>query len=179
MYAKFTDADAFEIISRPNWFMDDGSSVTDEFLAGEGILPIEDIVPEYDPVTQLVTLQGKEDWVVTETEVLKTYLVTTLTIEEQRARYPRLGMVDFRSKLRGVKVVQRYYGDGSPWEELDGIYEDDILEKIGMIADRELSAEARDYFLYAQYIERTNDWVDILGSMFDLTPLEIDAIWLA
>lgn len=95
------------------------------------------------------------------------------TPEEIRANMPQLSMVDFRRKLRGIKVVER---EGET--ELDGIYEADILEKIDLIADKELAAEARDYFLYAQYIERINPWVDILGAMFDLSPEEIDNIWV-
>lgn len=100
--------------------------------------------------------------------------IPELTIEEQRARYPRLSMVDFRKKLRSLKVIKR-----EDEEELDGIYEEDILEKISLIADKELQAEARDYFLYAQYIERTNPWIDILGAMFEISPEDIDKFWLA
>lgn len=98
----------------------------------------------------------------------------SLTPEQVRVNMPQLSMVDFRRKLRGIKVIQR---EGEA--ELDGIYEADILAKIDLIADKELAAEARDYFLYAQYIERINPWVEILGSMFDITPEEIDTFWMA
>lgn len=96
------------------------------------------------------------------------------TPEELRAQMPRKSMVEFRVALRSVKVVQR---EGET--ELDGIYEADILEKISLIADRALQAEARDYFLYAGYIDRSNPWVDILGGIFGLSPEQIDTFWLA
>lgn len=177
MYAKFINNTEFENISRPNWFMDDGTPVTDEILKQEGILPIIDDYPEdVDPIAQIVNENAQSDWVINENNVTRTYSVTNLTIEEQRARYPRLGMVEFRRKLRSTKVVARKDLNGEDY--LDGIFEEDILEKIDMIGDRELAAEARDYFLYAQYIERSNPWVDILGAMFDITPEEIDVLWL-
>lgn len=98
------------------------------------------------------------------------------TPEEIRAAMPQLVATEFRRKLRNIKVVPRTDTEGE--EYLDGIYEEDILEVISQIADRALAAEARDYFLYAQYFERTNPWVDILGSMFGITPTEIDELWL-
>lgn len=95
------------------------------------------------------------------------------TPEELREQLPQLSMVDFRRKLRATKVIQR-----EGLDDLDGIFEEDILDKISLIADKDLAAEARDYFLYAQYIERINPWVDILGNMFGLTPEQIDEAWV-
>lgn len=74
--------------------------------------------------------------------------------------------------LRFIKVVER---DGET--ELDGIYEEDILEKINLIADRLLQAEDRDYFLYAGYIDRSNLWVDIWGTIIGLSPEKINTLW--
>lgn len=96
-----------------------------------------------------------------------------LTPEELRAVMPRKSMVEFRASLRSIKVIPR---EGEA--ELDGIYEEGILAKIALIADRALQAEARDYFLYAEYIERTNPWVEILGAMFGLSPAQIDTEWM-
>lgn len=99
--------------------------------------------------------------------------IVPLTPEEYRAQMPRKSMVEFRAALRSVKVVQR---EGEA--ELDGIYESDILDKISLIADRSLQAEARDYFLYVDYIDRSNPWVDILGVMTGLSREEIDTAWV-
>lgn len=105
--------------------------------------------------------------------------VPELTLEELRQQMVQLSMVEFRKKLRNVKVIQRYNEAGNPIGGPDGIYEEDILGVIGLIADKELQAEARDYFLYAQYISRANVWVDILGGMFGLTPQQIDILWMS
>lgn len=108
-----------------------------------------------------------------EQEILPYISSPELTPEELRALMPRKTMVEFRIALRSVKVVPR---EGEA--ELDGIYETDILEKISLIADRALQAEARDYFLYAGYVDRSNPWVDILGAMFGLLPEKIDGAWV-
>lgn len=113
------------------------------------------------------------DWEA-EGNMIEPYATPIFTPEELRAQMPRKSMVEFRVALRSVKVVQR---EGET--ELDGIYEADILEKISLIADRALQAEARDYFLYAGYIDRSNPWVDILGGMFGQSPKQIDTLWLA
>ncbi len=55
--------------------------------------------------------------------------------EDIRQAMPQLSMVDFRRKLRGIKVIQRFDETGNPVAELDGIYEADILEKIDLIAE--------------------------------------------
>lgn len=81
----------------------------------------------------------------------------------------KLSMVEFRRRLRSIRT------ETIP----EGIYEEDILDKIALIEDKEQRAEARDYFLYAQYIERTNPWIDNLGAMFNLTPEEIDGFWVS
>lgn len=174
IYIKIENGILGDIIPRPKWFTDDGEPVSDEYLISEGIYPLFENYPEYNHTTQIITQNDKTDWIIEEDKVLKTYTIKDLSIEEQRARYPRLSMVDFRKKLRSLKVIKR-----EDEEELDGIYEEDILEKISLIADKELQAEARDYFLYAQYIERTNPWIDILGAMFEISPEDIDKFWLA
>lgn len=102
------------------------------------------------------------------------------TAEELRSQMPALAATEFRKKLRRLQVVERSYVDegGETKTYLDGIYEEDILEKIALISDKELAAEAKDYFLYAQYFERINPWVDFLGYFFGLSPERIDEEWV-
>lgn len=168
MYAIVVDGVVESYTSRPRWFDIDGQPVSDEILISEGYYPLEDNFPDVDLIENFVRERPMNEWIVGEDKVTKTYVVELLSKEQQRRRYPRLSMVDFRKKLRAIRTDTI----------TEGIYEEDILDKVSLIPDRELAAEARDYFLYAQYIERINPWIDILGAMFDLTPEQIDESWL-
>lgn len=103
----------------------------------------------------------------------KSMMVLPLTpaeqLEQKRAGMPHKSMVEFRAALRAIRTET----------VTDGIYADDIEAKIAVIADQGLQDEARDYFNLAQYMERVNPWVDLLGAMFGLSPEEIDTAWMA
>jgi len=56
-------------VNRPNWKFDDGSIVTDEYLAKEGYFPVEDTFPQYDSTIEKIErnpvhLWTKDEWLV-------------------------------------------------------------------------------------------------------------------
>jgi len=83
MYIKVTNGIPSEIRSKPNWYHEDGSKVTDDaiFIA-DGIYPLVDNPPVYDPHMQKRTKNPISEWRVNIDSVEATYLVEDMTPEE-------------------------------------------------------------------------------------------------
>lgn len=63
-YIYETEFNTLDLVSRPNWFYDDGSPVTDEDLKKEGYFPVVDAYPhEIDYRIWLVEILPKEEWI--------------------------------------------------------------------------------------------------------------------
>jgi hypothetical protein len=75
MYIKETLNDDGSIasvkeVARPKWCYDDGSPVTDEYLAGEGYYPVVDVQPQVDYTAQRIERNPVSEWVKEEWEVV-------------------------------------------------------------------------------------------------------------
>jgi hypothetical protein len=75
MYIKETLNDDGSIasvkeVARPKWRYDDGSPVTDEYLAGEGYYPVVDVQPQVDYTAQRIERNPVSEWVKEEWEVV-------------------------------------------------------------------------------------------------------------
>lgn len=156
MYAKFINDKEFEIIVRPNWFMDDGSPVTDEILKLEGILPIIDDYPEdVDPITQIVNENAQSQWIINEDNVTKTYTVTNLTIEEQRAIMPPIS----KRQLR-LTLVRNGFSLSALDDAIAGMGDEAVIEW----------QDASEY-------RRLHPLLNQVAAHLSLTQEQVDAMW--
>jgi hypothetical protein len=83
MYIKVTNGIPSELRSKPDWYHNDGSKVTDDaiFIA-DGIYPVVDSPPEYDHHTQRRIKKPISEWTVNPTNVEVAYLIENMTAEE-------------------------------------------------------------------------------------------------
>lgn len=83
MYALVENNVAIEAKSKPNWFHDDGSPVTDSFLVEqENIYPIVYNPPTIDKTRQKLIIRPMIEWSVKDTYVEATYRVENKTLVE-------------------------------------------------------------------------------------------------
>lgn len=83
-YAKIENDQIVKIGPRPRWFNDGGEPLTAEQWLSFGYYPITYQTPEYDPYLQRVILKPHSEWVIESDQVVATYDVEDIGIEELR-----------------------------------------------------------------------------------------------
>ena len=84
-YALVVDGEIARTGSRPNWWNDDGSPVSDARLAQDGWLPIHDTPPLYDPAKQTLAQNPPAEWNILGDRVEATWTITDFTFAELKA----------------------------------------------------------------------------------------------
>lgn len=83
MYAKIEKGKIKETRPRPDWFMEDGSPVTDEYLNEyENMLPLIENPPKIDPVRQQVKTKPLSEWIVETNQVRCTYTIKNRPLQD-------------------------------------------------------------------------------------------------
>lgn len=92
MYVKVTNGIVTKEVEKPNWFMDNGDPVTDEYLIeNEGIYPCVDIPPVINDLGDLsievLYLKPMMFWTVNETNVEKEYEILYNDLEQMKIKF--------------------------------------------------------------------------------------------
>lgn len=83
-YAKIENDQIVKIGPRPRWFNDGGEPLTAEQWLSFGYYPITYQTPEYDPYLQRAVLKPHSEWNIESDQVIATYDVVDIDIEELR-----------------------------------------------------------------------------------------------
>jgi len=88
-YARVIDGQITEIVPRPNWFMDDGNPVTDQWLKeNENLHPVlEGTLPQIDQETQYYEDADWSQWSITDNGVVKKYNIVNIPFENIKQNY--------------------------------------------------------------------------------------------
>ena len=126
MYVKLKNGKPNETLSRPNWFHEDGSPVTDNALFKEdAIYPVIDTPPTFNEYTQTSTQKPLPDWTVNTDNVEIAYEITDMTIEESKQKV-RLVINQIRYiKIYNENIPYIFPGDTVP----DGIQMRDEVDR--------------------------------------------------
>jgi len=89
MFARVINGEITEIVSRPNWFMDNGEPVSDEWLLENENLRrvLEGEIPNINYETQYHEVADTDSWSIQDTTVTKVYNIFNKPFEEIKSQY--------------------------------------------------------------------------------------------
>jgi len=126
MYVKLKNGKPNEILSKPNWFHEDGTEVTDNTLFKEdAIYPVIDTPPIFNEYTQTSNQKPLDEWTVNTDNVEIVYEVVDKSLEDSK-QVVRFAINQIRySKIYNENIPYIFPGDTIP----DGIQMRDDIDR--------------------------------------------------
>lgn len=91
IYVKVEDSTPLRIVSKPDWFDDEGEPISDQWLIeNESIYPVAENInrpPLNNPLYEQVIVNNISDWALTPNNVIMTYTLSTKSLEEFKDEY--------------------------------------------------------------------------------------------